>query len=98
MTPDEAHARHFMFYGWSFLPVTKSKSINIECNDCTMINKGTQDVIINGVLLLTPGQSMTFPGYPGEMCYQAFDITFTNDLTTGCNLILVMKEYKIGRP
>lgn len=97
MTHDDlALDKKIRVYQWALLPVARSGSINVECNELTMINKGSQAVVVNGVLQLTTGQSITFPGYPAEICTQAFDITFTNDRQQGCLLILVMKEYKGG--
>lgn len=78
----------------SIMPYTFTGSINVECNNVTMINQGTQNVTINGTLLLRPFDSITFPGYPGEMNTQAYDIVFTNDRETGARLVLILKEYK----
>lgn len=84
----------FMNYQWSFVPVTSTTSKNVDCSTVMFINQGTQNVEINGVLLLTPGQGFTFEGYPGEMNTQAYDIIFPNDRLPGCKLVIVMKEYK----
>jgi len=77
----------------SIIPIVVSKTFLADCNTLTFLNQGTQNVTINGQLLLTPGTGYQFDLYPGEMLTQAFDIVFPNDRAAGCNLVAITKEY-----
>jgi hypothetical protein len=85
-------------YNVAILPFVLSGTWTSDCNDLTFWNQGTQNVKINGIMNIAPQQSITFPGYPGEILVQAFDITFDNDRLPGCYLVIVMKEYPKDNP
>lgn len=78
---------------WSFTPISSRANLVAECNTIIFSNDGTQNVTINGVKVLTPGQSMTHEGYPGEINVTSYEIVFTNDLQPGCLLTMMCKEY-----
>lgn len=85
---------NFNLFTISILPITQNVvGWGSECNTVCFWNRGTQDVTINGVMLLQPGESFTFGGYPGEMLVQEFDIIFTNDRAAGCSLNVISKQY-----
>jgi len=86
--------KDFNLFTISILPFTQNVvGWGSECNTICFWNKGRQDVTINGVMVLAPGESFTFGGYPGEMLVQEFDIIFTNDREADCKLIVISKQY-----
>lgn len=80
-------------YKFVFLQYTISQSIGINANSVTFWNKGAQPVTLSSSLQLLPGESLTIPGYPGEMTEQSVDITFVNDRAPGALLIVIVKKY-----
>lgn len=85
--------RNYTLVDWQ--PVLISTSVNrtFECNTLIFKNQGTQNVTIDGQCILTPGESITFEQYPGEMLIRAYDIVFTNDLQAGASLLAYCKVY-----
>jgi hypothetical protein len=78
-----------------FLPAIVTNTINrtFECNTLVFWNQGSQNVTIDGLYTLTPGQAYTYECYPGEMNIRAYDIVFENDRLAGCKLVCILKVY-----
>lgn len=87
------HRKDYRLYQTSIVPITSTISKNADCNTLTFLNQGTQNVVINGQLTLTPGMGYTFEGYPGEMNTTAYDIVFANDGMPGAFMLMIMKIY-----
>ena len=84
---------NYKHYCIAIQPVTTNGSRQFQCNTLTMWNQGTQNVTINGQMVLYPGMAYTYEGYPGEMLIQSFDIVFDNERANGCKLLFIRKEY-----
>lgn len=82
---------------WPSVTITKSRNRTFECNTLILKNQGTQNVYID-FALLTPGESITYECYPGEMNIRAYDITFTNDRQAGAEVVAIMKVYQNHKP
>jgi hypothetical protein len=80
-------------YTVDFVPVNETRSVTFECNNITFVNKGSNNVTLQGLLTLLPNDSLTIPGYPGEMCVQAWDIVFSNINSNGNFLLVICKNY-----
>jgi hypothetical protein len=87
-------ANKYLQVDWITQILTGTTSRRFDCNTLVMVNQGTQAVVIDGNLTLTPGQSFTYECYPGEMNAHSFDIVFTNDQAAGCKLVVLQKVYK----
>ncbi len=79
---------------FSHVTITSPKTEkNFECNDITFINKGTVDATINDCFILSPGQSMTYQCWPGEINDTIYSIVFPSPYTNGCKVIAICKIY-----
>lgn len=77
------------------MPISTNCSKAFNCNELTLINKGTQPVTIAGVLPLNPGESITYYALPGDLNVTCYDITFQDQRAAGALLIAVVKTYHI---
>lgn len=87
------------------IPVTRSFDIkhvpvttplqqkNFECNELTLVNKGTQIATIDAIYPLYPGESVTYVAWPGERNEHVYAITFPSNVN-GCLVIAICKTYK----
>ena len=89
---------NYICYTTDFLSITMTGSYAFNCNDLVFLNQGIQNVTINGILVLGPGQGWSFAGYPGEMNISSYDITFANDRENGCDLVIMQKQYASPKP
>jgi hypothetical protein len=88
------NANNYIQVDWLTQVFTGTSSRRFDCNTLVFVNQGTQTVVIDGNLRLTPGENFTYECYPGEMNAHTFDIVFTNDQENGCRLIALCKVYK----
>jgi hypothetical protein len=78
--------------GFTHLLIPKNDQKDFQCNRVTFINKGTQNVTIDGVLVLEPGQAITyFADDIREVNRTVYHINFDNENANGCKLIAVCK-------
>lgn len=77
--------------GYTHIPVTGTTNKAFHCNRLTFINKGTIDVTIGDNFILSPGQSITYPAWPGEVNDTIYSITFPRKVNGGL-LIAVCKN------
>lgn len=62
--------------------------------DVTFINKGTQNVTIDGIQQLIPGDSHSDVNYwPEDRNITLYDIVFDNEQLDGCFLVVVLKKF-----
>lgn len=79
--------------GFTHVVVSQTTNRRFDCNDLTLINKGTVDVTIGFNFVLQPGQSITYHCWPGEINSTAYDITFPSPAANGQLLVAVCKNY-----
>lgn len=79
-------------YKIQIFAIVQTSSKVIDGSTVIVWNQGSTNVTINGSLTLTPGQSFTIDGYPGEQCNQAFDIVFPS-VANGNLVNLIIKTY-----
>ncbi len=80
--------------GFTHVTVTTNQNKSFDCNRLTFINKGTQSCTIttSSDLVLDPGQSITYPAWPGEINRTIYSFTFPRDVN-GCLIVAVCKNY-----
>jgi hypothetical protein len=77
--------------GYTHIPVTTNTNKAFNCNRLTLINKGTIDATIDGKFVLSPGQSITYPAWPGEVNRTVYNITFQSGVN-GALVIAICKN------
>lgn len=75
--------------GYSFVAIAQSCNKAFFFNRLTFYNQGTTTVKIGDSYIITPGQSITMPCWPGEVCESIFNITFS--AINGSLLIAIIK-------
>jgi hypothetical protein len=79
--------------------ISIQKNLNgriFDVNTITFYNVGTVTVTILDYLVLPPGYSYTFQGYPGEINSTAFKIEFEDNSINGQNLLAILKDFGNG--
>ena len=71
--------------------------VDDKCNGFTVINKGTVDGMVNGIILkpgtaTATGESISFGGNVGEIFRGRIDISFPSG-SAGGNLVVIQKIY-----
>jgi hypothetical protein len=79
--------------GFTHLGISARWSARFDCNELTLVNKGTQIATIGGTYPLYPGESITYPGKPGENNASVYDITFTDQGQPGCLVVAICKNF-----
>lgn len=78
--------------GFSHVAITTNTNKSFNCNQITLVNKGSVNVLIGDNFILGPEQSVTYRGWPGEIIITVFNITFAAR-ANGCLLIAICKNY-----
>ena len=77
---------------FSHVAISERANKSFDCNELTLINKGTQNATINDCLVLNPGQSITYYALPYEINRTIYSIVFPTNVN-GCLIIAVCKKY-----
>lgn len=64
-----------------------------DCNSITILNQGTNDIIIDQVITLSFGQSFVIEGNESEICRHRFYIAF--DTGAGTNACAIIRKLYI---
>tara|TARA_R110000868_G_scaffold119499_3_gene317214 strand:+ start:1554 stop:1802 length:249 start_codon:yes stop_codon:yes gene_type:complete len=63
-------------YKIDFLTFNRNQYVKSDCGDITFFNNGTDNVVINGSITLTTGQSLTISANYNEIDRTIYYITF----------------------
>jgi hypothetical protein len=79
------------YYTLDIQQIGQTKQIYSDCNSISFYNQGTNDIIIEQIITLSPGQSFVIEGNEAEMCSHRFLITFSGAGINNC--IVIRKMY-----
>lgn len=79
------------YYNLDIQQIGQNKQIYSDCNSISFYNQGTNDVIIEQIITISPGQSFVIEGNESEICNQRFFISFSGAGTNNC--IVIRKMY-----
>lgn len=82
------------YYSLDIEQVGQTKQIYSDCNSISFYNQGTNDVSIEQMIVLSPGQSFVIEGNEDEICSHRFLITFSG---AGVNNCIVIKKIYVNR-
>jgi hypothetical protein len=78
-------------YSLDIQQIGQNKQIYTDCNSISIINQGTNDIIIDQMITVSPGQSFVIEGNEGETCRHRFFLAFTGAGTSNC--VVIRKLY-----
>jgi hypothetical protein len=80
--------------GFAHIPITQDAHKAFDCNELTFVNTGTVNVTIANVLVLTPGQAVTYPCFhPEDLNCTIYDIVFPRPYANGQLVVAICKNY-----
>lgn len=71
--------------------IGQNKQLYSDCNSISFYNQGTNDVTIEQIIVISPGQSFTVEGNESELCTQRFFVSFSGAGTSNC--VIIRKLY-----
>jgi hypothetical protein len=77
---------------------SRSQQVNLyrPCNGWTVINKGSTNVTVNGILVLAPDEFIAVGGNEGEAYTGFLRLSFVSNTDPGNNAIVYQKFYETG--